>query len=133
MFLIWTHTHLFIMHRIEIYIYLLEDGTLVWGLVLYFWYILYRGIFVGFYSPWGFPRINLCVLLCGCACLSFSDHFAYGYVVMMINVIRYGITIKKLTWYYRYPKRSICATEILLQLQLLNIRVSCFKTLEDKN
>ena len=31
------------------------------------------GIFVGFSPPRGFPRINLCVLLCGYACLSFSD------------------------------------------------------------
>ena len=29
--------------------------------------------------------------LCGCACLSFSDLLAYGYVVMMLNVIRYDI------------------------------------------
>ena len=51
----------------------MEGGALVWGLVLYFLYILYRGSSVGFSSPLGFPRINLCVLLCGCACLSFSD------------------------------------------------------------
>ena len=42
------------------------------------------------------PKINLCVLLCGCASLSFSDPFAFGDVVMMLNVIRYGKTIKKL-------------------------------------
>ena len=77
--------------------------------------------------------LNLCVLLCGCDCLSFSDPFAYGYDVMMLNVIRSCITIKNLTWYQSYPERSLCAAETLLQLQLLKIRVSCLKTLEDKN
>ena len=37
--------------------------------------------------------------LCGCACISFSDLLAYGYVVMMLNVIRFDITIKKLNTY----------------------------------
>ena len=32
--------------------------------------------------------------LCGYACLYFSDILAYGYDVMMLNVIRYYITIK---------------------------------------
>ena len=59
--------------------------------------ILYRGSFIGFSPPWGFPRINLYVLLCGCACLSFSDPFIYGYDVMMLNVLRYCTTIEKLT------------------------------------
>ena len=76
--------------------------------------------------------ITLCVLFCGCACLSFSDTFAYGYVVMMLHVIRSDITIKKLTWYQSHPERSICATKTVLQLQLLKIRVSCLKTLKYK-
>ena len=77
--------------------------------------------------------INLCLRLCGCTCLSFSDPFAYGYDVIIINVIRSCITIKNLTWYHIYPQIGLCATETLLQLQLLKIRVSCLKTLEDKN
>ena len=32
--------------------------------------------------------------LCGCACLSFSDLLAYGYAIMMLNVLRSYITIK---------------------------------------
>ena len=35
--------------------------------------------------------------LYGCACLSFSDLLAYGYAVMMLNVLRSDITIKILT------------------------------------
>ena len=35
--------------------------------------------------------------LCGCACLYFSDLLAYGYAVMMLNVLRFNITIKNLT------------------------------------
>ena len=68
--------------------------------------------------------------LCGCACLSFSDILAYGYTVMMLNVIRYDITIKNLTWYQIHPEISHCAAEIVLQLQLLKIRVSCLKNLK---
>ena len=56
--------------------------------------ILYRGSFPRFSPPSGFPKINLCVLLCGCACLCFNDLFAHGYVVMMLNIIRSYITIK---------------------------------------
>ena len=74
--------------------------------------------------------INLCVLLCGCACLSFSDIFGYGYAVMMLNVIRSEITSKNLTWYQSHPERSHCAAETVLHLQLLKIRVSCLKTLK---
>ena len=70
--------------------------------------------------------------LCGCAYLYFSDLLAYGYAVMMIKILRYDITIKNLTWYQIHPKIICCAAEIVLQLQLLNIRVSCLKTLEDK-
>ena len=35
--------------------------------------------------------------LYGCACLSFSDPLAYGYAVMMLNVLRSDITIKNST------------------------------------
>ena len=100
MFLIWTHTHLCIAHTREREISAWR-GAPVLGLVLYFLYILYRGIFARFSSPWGFPRINLCVLLCGYACLSFNNHFSYGYVVMMLNVIIYGKSIQKLTNFLR--------------------------------
>ena len=68
--------------------------------------------------------------LCGCACLSFSDLLAYGYAVMMLNVIRSDITIINLTWYQSHPEKSHCATETVLQLQLLKIRVSYLKTIE---
>ena len=37
---------------------------------------------------------SLCSFLCGCACLSFSDLLAYGYVVMMLNVLRSDINNK---------------------------------------
>ena len=70
------------------------------------------------------------LFLYGCVCLSFSDLLAYGYVVMMLNVIRSDITIKKLTWYQSHPERSHCAAETVLQLQLLKIRVSCLKHLK---
>ena len=131
MFLIWTHTHLCIAHRRERKRYMLGEGVHVSGIILYFLYILYRGSFSGFSSPWGFPRIILCVLLCGCAFLSFSDPFSHGYIVMMLNVIRSDIMIKNLTWYQIYPKIILCIAKTLLQLQLLKIRVSCLKTLED--
>ena len=62
-------------------------------------------------------------LLYGCACLSFSDLLAYGYAVIMLNVLRYDITIKNSTWYQIHPERSHCAAEIVLQLQLLKIEV----------
>ena len=74
--------------------YLLEEGVHVWGFVFVLLIHLYRGSFVGFSSPWEFPKINLCVLLCGSACLSFSDPFAYGYDVMMINISISCITVK---------------------------------------
>ena len=76
--------------------------------------------------------INLCVLLCGYACFSFSGPFAYGYDVMMIHDFRYCITIEILTWYQSHPERSLCVAERLLQRQLQEIRVSCLKTLEGK-
>ena len=69
--------------------------------------------------------------MCVYACLYFSDIFAYGYVVIMLNVIRYDITITKLTWYERHLERILFVAEIVLQLQLLKNRVSCLKTLED--
>ena len=101
----------------------------------WFWVFFYTSymeeVFAGFTSPWQFPRINLCVLFCGCACLSFSDLFAYCNTVMMLNVIRSDITIKNLTWYHNYLEISLCASKTVLQLQLLKIRVSCLKTLKD--
>ena len=54
--------------------------------------------------------INLCVLLCGCASLSFSDPFVYGYDVMMINVFRYCMTIEILTYTW-IPTRQIYSNE----------------------
>ena len=48
------------------------------------------------------------LFLCDCACLSFSDLLAYGYVVMMLNVLRSDITIKNSTWYQSHPERRHC-------------------------
>ena len=89
-------THLCIAHRRERETYRQGKGTHVWGFVFVLLIHLYRGSFNGFSYPWGFPRINICVLLFGCSCLSFNDPFVYGYDVMMLNVIRSCITIKKL-------------------------------------
>ena len=130
MFLIWTQTHLCITYMRERDILARRRCTYLGSCILLLIH-LYRGSFFGFSSPWGFPKINLFVLLCDCTCISFSDPFAYGYDVIMLNVIRYGITIKKLTWYHSYPERSLYVAETLLQLQLLKIRVLCLKTLED--
>ena len=67
--------------------------------LLSFWGIYIEEAFVGFF-PLGFSQDkSLCSFLCGCACLSFSDLLAYGYTVMMLNVLRSYITIKNLTWY----------------------------------
>ena len=47
--------------------------------------------------------INICVILCGFACIYFSDTFVYGYDVIMLNVFRYCITIQILTvWIKHY-------------------------------
>ena len=127
------HTHLCIELMREREIYMLGEGAPIWGLVFVFLIHLYRGIFARFSSPRGFPKINLYVLLSRCACLYFSDPFEYGYDVMMLNVIIYCINIKKITWYQRYTEISIFVPKTLLQLHVLNIRVSCLKTLEYKN
>ena len=50
-------------------------------------------------------------VLYGCACLSFSDLLAYGYAVVMLNVLRNDITIKNLTWYQSHPERRHCAAK----------------------
>ena len=47
--------------------------------------------------------------LCGCACLSFSDILAYGYAIMMLNVLRSDITIENSTWYQSHPEIRNCA------------------------
>ena len=73
------------------------------------------------------------LFFCGCTYLSFSDPFSYVYDAIVINVIRSGITIKNLRWYHTYPQGILCASKTMLQLDLLKIRVSCLKTLEDKN
>ena len=43
------------------------------------------------------------------------------------------ITIKNITWYQTYPKKNLCAIEIVLQLQLLKIKLLSLKTLKDQN
>ena len=94
--------------------------------------ILYWGSFVGF-SPLWFPKGNLCVLLYSLMLLHlsfFQWSFSYAYDVMMLNAFIYCISIKNLTWYQSYLERSLCAAEIVLELQLLKIRVSSLKTLK---
>ena len=44
-----------------------------------------------------------------CDFLSFSDLLAYGYAVMMLNVLKCDITIKSSTWYQSHPERRHCA------------------------
>ena len=44
--------------------------------------------------------------LCGCACLFLSDLLAYGYVVMMLNVLRSDITIKNSTLTFLIPNKQ---------------------------
>ena len=88
------------------------------------------------FLPCGFPEENICVLLCSLVLLHlsfFQWSIAYGYDVMMLNVFRSCITIKNITWYQSHPERSLCAAERWLQLQPLEIRVSCLKTLEGKS
>ena len=94
--------------------------------------ILYQGSFAGF-SPLRFPRGKYFCSLVLLHLSFFQWSFAYGYDVIMINVFRSDITIKNIAWYQRYPKIILCASETLLKLQLLNIRVSWLKTLEEKN
>ena len=103
-----------------------EQLFLLLGFYTVLGWILYWGSFAWF-SPLWFLEENLCVLLCCCTCLSFNDPLL---MVMMLNVFRYCITIKNITWNQRQPERILCATDTLLQIQLLNIRVPCLKTLE---
>ena len=49
------------------------------------------------------------LFLYGCACLSFSDLLAYGYAVIMLNVLRSDINIKNSTWYQSHPETRHCA------------------------
>ena len=73
-----------------------EDQSLIAILVLPFIFLghLYWEAFSGFF-PLGFSQDKyLCSFLYGCACLSFNYLLAYGYVVMMLNVLRSYITIK---------------------------------------
>ena len=72
-----THTHLCIVHRRERYIYLQGEGEHVWGFIFVLLIHIYRGNFVGFSYPRGFPKINKCI---SCVCISLSDP-AYDIVV----------------------------------------------------
>ena len=70
-----------------------EDQSF-WFYLLSFWGIYIEEAFAGFF-PLGFSQDKyFCSFLCRCACLSFSDLLAYGYAVMMLNVLRSDITIK---------------------------------------
>ena len=80
-----------------------------------FWGIYIEEYFAGFF-PLGFSQDkSLCSFLYGCACLSFSDPLAYGYALMMLNVLRSDITIK--------IQHGIRATlkEDIVQLQKLGL------------
>ena len=73
------HTHLCIVHRRERERDMQGEGAHVWGFIFVLLIHLYRGNFVGFSSPRGFPKINLCL---SCDCVSFSDH-VYAIVVKL--------------------------------------------------
>ena len=92
-----------------------------WFYLLSFWGIYIEEAFARFF-PLGFSQDKyLCSFLCGCACLAFSDLLAYGYVVMMLNVLRTYITIK-----IQHGTR-VALKEYTVQLQkigLLNFWVS---------
>ena len=49
-----------------------------------------------------------------------------------VKCFRYCITIKNITWYHIHLEIILSTAKTLLQLQLLEIRVSCLKTLEGK-
>ena len=70
-----------------------------WVLPFIFWGIYIEEYFAGFFLLGFSHDKSLCSFLCGSACLYFSDLLAYGYVVMMLNVLRSDITIKNSTWY----------------------------------
>ena len=60
--------------------------------------------------------------LYGCACLSFSDPLDYGYAIMMLNVLRYDITIKKIQHGIRATMKE--DTIEMQKLGILNFWVS---------
>ena len=67
--------------------------------------------------------------LYGCACLYFSDLLAYGYAVMMLNFLRFDITLQNSTWHQSNPERIHCAAtkardSYLLGLATQSIRKS---------
>ena len=64
----------------------MRNYSCLWGFTLYLVEFYIEEVLWGF-RPYGFPKDNVCVLLCCCTCLSFSDPFAYGYDVMMMNVL----------------------------------------------
>ena len=61
-----------------------------------FWGIYIEEDFVWFF-PLGFSQDKSMLFLCVCDFLCFSDLLAYGYAVMMLNVLRSDITIKNST------------------------------------
>ena len=86
-----------------------------------FWGVYIEEDFAGFFPLRFSQDKSLCFFLCGCACLSFSDLLAYGYAIMMLNVLRFDITIKNSTWYRATLKEGIVQ---LQKLGILNFWVS---------
>ena len=83
--------------------------------ILSFWGIYIEEYFAGFFPLRFSQDKSLCFFLCGCACLSFSHPLAYGYAVMMLNVLRSDIPLK--------IQHGIKATlkEDIMQLQNLGL------------
>ena len=108
------------------------EYIIVLGVLHYTWYNSISRNFCWVFSP---MRVSEDKYVCSFVLLYlyfFQWSFAYGYDVMMRNIFISCITIKNITWYQSHPEISLCAAETLLQLQLLKIRVSWLKTLEDK-
>ena len=88
----------------------LEDNKrsilVLWSYTVLGW-ILYRGSFVGFSFPQGFPRINLCVFFSCYACHSFSDFLIIGHKTFKNITIDTG---KLLRFQHLSNSKAACLT-----------------------
>ena len=64
----------------------MSNYSCCWGFTLYLVEFYVEEV-LWVFLPCGFLKENICVLLCCCTCLYFNDPFAYGYYVMMLNVL----------------------------------------------